>query len=119
MSESTAIFADLGLPATGPLKSILPQTVVGHCLTNLLLSVHHKWTMLNDGLIEGLTSYQYEVELLRPCVPGLNVVPRSQNQSVVWSTLCPRGPSSKLPRSSQDINEPIPTCIQREGGVGG
>ena len=44
MSESTAIFADLGLPATGSLKSILLQTVVGHCLTNLLLCVHHKRT---------------------------------------------------------------------------
>ena len=136
--------------------------------------------MLNDGLIEGLTSYQYEVELLRPlcienrermqllknwsqskqavregrnrtpdwksstprilssiyltgrlrifriqrfshththdrtdCVPGLNVVARPQNQSVVWPTLCL---SSKLPRPSQDIDEPIPTCTERERG---
>ena len=141
-------------------------------------------TMLNDGLIEGLTSYQYEVELLRPlrienrermqllknwsqskqavregrnqtpdwksstprilssiyltgrlrifriyiysvshthddrtdCVPGLNVVARPQNQSVVWPTLCL---SSKLPRSSQDIDEPIPTCTEREREGGG
>lgn len=52
---------DLGVPRMGIFEAINTILVVVKCLLELLLGVHHKWSMLCNRLTDGLATNKHKL----------------------------------------------------------
>lgn len=107
----------LRFPVPSVLESIHTVLIILNSLINLLLTVHHKRTILHHGLAQRLASNQNEPQRFRRIVPRLQAVTRSQKNEVMGR----QRRRSWIPKNTlalQNIHKRIPGWRYRLSNAG-